>query len=151
MFVKRFFVLVSALFSIIEEQPMVPNVSTNIDDILREISALEKQKNYLAFLSGIRVAIDNQDQKAAMYKSGYCILILNYNTRRLNLKYFNASQIDAANATYNSIERTRGKIDAVLVRVSSFKELRSAYPNYFSDIQEFIEIINAHLTCHGFR
>lgn len=149
--VKRFFVLVSALFSIIEEQPMVPNVSTNIDDILREISALEKQKNYLAFLSGIRVAIDNQDQKAAMYKSGYCILILNYNTRRLNLKYFNASQIDAANATYNSIERTRGKIDAVLVRVSSFKELRSAYPNYFSDIQEFIEIINAHLTCHGFR
>lgn len=150
--VRRFFVLASALFSIIEKQPIVPNVPSDIDAILSEIGILEKQKNYLAFLSGIRVAIDNQDQKAAMHKSGYCILILNYNTRRLSLKYFNASQIDAANATYNSIERTQGKmkIDAVLVRVSSFKELRSAYPNYFSDIQEFIEIISGYLNRHGF-
>lgn len=147
--VKRFFVLTSALFSTIEKQPIVSGVPEDMDSILHEISELDKQNNYLAFLSGIRVAIDNQDQKSSIHKSGYCILILNYNTRRLSLRFFNASQIEYANATYNSIERTRdkSKIDAVLVRVSSFKELRSAYPNYFSDIQEFIDIIAGYLKC----
>ena len=139
--VKRFFLLISALFSMIEKQPIVPNVSNNANEILHEIKELEQKYKYLAFLSGIKVAMNNQNQKSDIYKSGYCILILNYNTRILNLRFFNASQIEEANVIYNSIERTRGKIDAVLVRVSSFKELRSAYPNYFSDIQEFIDIV----------
>lgn len=143
--VKRFFLLISALFSMIEKQPIVPNVSNDVNEILREIKELEQKYKYLAFLSGIKVAMNNQNQKSDIYKSGYCILILNYNTRILSLRFFNASQIEEANAIYNSIERTRGKIDAVLVRVSSFKELRSAYPNYFSDIQEFIDIVEDHL------
>ena len=37
------------------------------------------------------------------------------------------------------------KIDAVLVNVSSFNALKSAYPNYFSDIGEFVDIIKSYL------
>ena len=52
-----------------------------------------------------------------------------------------------ANETYNLIEKSRGeaKIDAVLVRVSSFSDLKRAYPNYFLDIGEFIDIVEEYL------
>ena len=57
------------------------------------------------------------------------------------------SEFDEANNIYNSIESTRAgtKIDAVLVNVSSFKSLKSAYPNYFSDIGEFVNIVKSYL------
>lgn len=146
--VKRFFVLVSALFAIKENQPSVPNVINDVDEIVHEIEALNAQHNFLEFLSAIRVAVDNQERLNDIKNSGYCILILNYNTRRLNMKFFKTSQFDEANNVYNSIESTRAesKIDAVLVRVSSFKELKIAYPNYFSDIQEFVDVVESYLS-----
>lgn len=145
--VKRFFALVSALFAMEEHKPIVPGVVDDVDEIVHEIELLNARNNYLDFLSGISVAIDSQEQQAFARKSGYCILILNYTTRRLRLKFFKASEFDDANAIYNSIESTSSgsKIDAVLVRVSSFKELRSAYPNYFSDIKEFVSRVQKFL------
>lgn len=49
--------------------------------------------------------------------------------------------------TYANIESSRNenKIDAVLVRASSIKGLKIAYPNYFADIHEFIDIVNSYL------
>ena len=102
-------------------------------------------------MSGIRVAVDFQKNKMKNNKTKsraqYYILILNYNTRRLSVKSYTTSQIDEANKVYNSIESTRAeeKIDAVLVNVSSFNVLKSAYPNYFSDIGEFVDIIKSYL------
>ena len=146
--VKRFFALVSTLFAMKELQTIVPNTINDIDEIISEIESLNAKHNYLDFLKGIRVAVDTQEQNKTTKESGYCILILNYNTRRLRIKYYNTSQFDEANNTYNSIEGTRAesKIDAVLVQVSSFNLLRSAYPNYFSDIAEFIDLVESYLT-----
>lgn len=145
--IKRFFVLVSALFAIREKQPIPPNVINDIDEIVHEIECINARNNYLDFLSGIRVAVDHQESKLNKSDIGYCILILNYNTKRLRIRPFKLSEIDEANSVYNSIESTRAesKIDAVLVRVSSFKELKKAYPNYFSDIGEFIDIVKSYL------
>ena len=145
--IKRFFVLVSALFAIKENQPIPPNVINDVDKIVPEIEEINAKNNYLDFLSGIRVAVDHQESKLNKSDIGYCILILNYNTKRLRIRLFKLSEIDEANSVYNSIESTRAesKIDAVLVRVSSFKELKKAYPNYFSDIGEFIDIVKSYL------
>lgn len=145
--IKRFFVLVSALFAIRENQPIPPNVINDIDEIVSEIEGINAANNYLDFLSGIRVATDYQEEKLSKSDVGYCILILNYNTKKLRIRRFKSSEFDEANNIYNSIESTRAesKIDAVLVRVSSFKELKKAYPNYFSDIGEFVRIVKSYL------
>lgn len=145
--IKRFFLLVSALFAIRENQPIPPNVINDIDEIVSEIESINAKNNYLDFLSGIRVAVDLQEEKISKNDVGYCILILNYNTKKLRIRRFKSSEIDEANKIYNSIESTRAesKIDAVLVRVSSFKELKKAYPNYFSDIGEFVRIVKLYL------
>ncbi len=73
-------------------------------------------------------------------------MILNYATRRLQIKQFKSSEDDAANKVYSAIENMRSilKIDAVLVRVTSFKELKKAYPNYFNDIGEFVDKVKAY-------
>ena len=145
--VKRFFVLVSALFAMKENQPIPPNVVNDKDEIISEIESLNAKNNFLDFLSGIRVAVDNREKFTNGNRVSYYILILNYNTKRLQIKSFKSSEIDEANNIYNSIESTRAetKIDAVLVRVSSFKELEKAYPNYFSDIGEFVDIVKSYL------
>lgn len=143
--VKRFFLLISALFAKRENQPIPPDVIDDIDEIITELEWINANNNYLDFLSGIRVAVNFQTKNIKERKAGYFILVLNYNTKRLSIKSFMPSQFDEANSIYNSIERTRAetKIDAVLVNVSSFKSLKSAYPNYFSDIGEFLDIVKS--------
>ena len=145
--VKRFFVLTSALFAKKEKQLIPPNVEDDLDEIVREIKVLDCKHNYLDFLSGIRVAVVNQKSNVLSSSALYYILILNYNTRKLQIKRFKASQFETANEIYNSIEATRAetKIDAVLVRVSSFSTLKKAYPNYFSDIGEFVDLVKSYL------
>lgn len=145
--VKRFFVLTSALFAKSEGASLPPNVVDDFGEIVHEIEALNSRHNYLDFLSGIRVAVDNQRSRSSKSSAAYYILILNYSTRRLQIKAFGASQFEMANGIYNTIEATRAadKIDAVLVRVSSFKTLEKAYPNYFSDIGEFVALVKSYI------
>ncbi|KAF5061946.1 hypothetical protein DSECCO2_310020 [anaerobic digester metagenome] len=144
--VKRFFVLISSLFALRENCPIVPGTNSDEKELVSEIEEIDSKCNLLDMLSAIRVAVGYQDQKA-FDKKGYYILIFNYNNRRLQIKFFKPSQMDEANEIYSQIEKTRAesKIDAVLVRVSSIKALKSAYPNYFSDIGDFLGIVKSYL------
>lgn len=140
--------LVSSLFAIREHQNIAPNTINDIDELTSEIESLNAKHNYLDFLSGIKVAVEYQktDKKKKLTPAFY-ILILNYETHKLRIKPFSASEFDSANELYNKIESQKGvtQMDAVLVRVSSFETLKSAYPNYFSDINEFVTIIKTYL------
>jgi ppGpp synthetase/RelA/SpoT-type nucleotidyltranferase len=138
----RFFALISSLFALIENMPIVPETPENTEDIISELKLLEAKHNYLGMLSAIRVVVDLDEKNNK--RKGYYIMILNYTTRRLRLKYYKPSQIDEATKEYNQIESTRAenKIDSVLVSVSSFGTLKAAYPNYFSDIAAFVTAVN---------
>ena len=144
--IKRFFVLVSSLFALKEKTPVVPGTSDDPQELVPEIAEINSRQHFIGMLSAIRVAVDNQTGTEFGHE-GYYILILNYDTHRLRIKYFKPSQADQANTTYAQIEGTRAEsqIDAVLVSVSSFQTLRAAYPNYFSDIGEFIDILKGYL------
>lgn len=145
--IKRFFVLVSSLFALKEGTPIVPGTIEDLRELVSEIEEINSRQHFIDMLSAIRVAVDHKSG-TELGLQGYYILILNYNTRRLNIKYFKPSQADEANTTYAQIEGTRAEsqIDAVLVSVSSFQTLRAAYPNYFSDIGEFIDIVKGYLS-----
>lgn len=144
--VTRFFALTSSLFAIRENCKIVPNTPEDIDEIIHEIESLNSQKNYLDFLSSIRVITKLEEDKEKN-KEGYCVLSLNYQTHHLTIRRFKPSEIDKANAYYSELEiqKSSEKADNVLVRVSSFSALKSAYPNYFSDISEFVAIIKEYL------
>lgn len=145
--VKRFFVLISSLFAIEEIKPIVPNTVNDIDQLVNEIETLNSKHNFLDILSAIKVAINNQEQLNNLNKPGFFLLILNYHTHLLHVRYFKPSQSEEANNIYDNIEKTRqaSSIDVVLVRVESFKTLKRAYPNYFYDISSFIEKVKSYL------
>lgn len=137
--ILRFFSLVSSLIAIKEEKPIVPGTPNDIDDLIREIREINQKKKVIDTLSAIRVAIEHVKERK---EKGYYILILNYDTKRLRIRYYKPSSINEATEVYNKIEATKEKsIDTVLVSASSFSSLRAAYPNYFSDIKEFIDLV----------
>ncbi|MFB0920784.1 MAG: hypothetical protein QMB62_07880 [Oscillospiraceae bacterium] len=142
----RFFALVSSLFALKEGTPVVPGTSEDALILISDIKEINDREHILDILSAIRVAVEHKSG-SEFGSQGYYILILNYNTRKLNIKYFKPSQSDEASTTYAQIEGTRAEsqIDAVLVSVSSFQALRAAYPNYFSDIGDFIETVRTDL------
>ena len=144
--VMRFFVLVSSLFALREGSPIVPGTIGDETELVAELEEINSRHNLLDMLSAIRVAVD-VEKKRDNRQAGYYILILNYNTKRLRVRYYPPSQLEVATNIYKQIEATRAesKIDAVLVRVDSFKSLRSAYPNYFSDIEEFVNLVKGYL------
>ena len=145
--IKRFFVLISSLFAMREECPIIPNTLEDQKELISEIEQINDEHHILDMLKAIRVAVDHEDEKR-IDKKGYYILILNYETRRLRIRYFNPSETEAANKMYSQIEHNRenAKIDAVLVRAASFQTLKAAYPDYFLDIGEFVDIVMDYLS-----
>lgn len=145
-YVKRFFVLVSSLFAIKEGCPVIPGTSSNPEDLISEVKRINNAHHLVDILRAIRVALDHEDGKR-FDKQGYYVLILNYNTHRLRIRYFLPSKIDEANTLYTQIESNRRAtgIDAVLVRADSFGVLKAAYPNYFADIGEFVSLVEGYL------
>ena len=147
--VNRFFALVSSLFAIKEKQPIVPGTPVDVDEIVSEIESINAKNNYLDFLLGINVAINVHEKKLKRGEKSpaYFILKLNYTRQELSILSFKASEIAIANDIYNHIEKSpdNTQFDSVLVRVASMDVLKKAYPNYFSDIGEFVKIVKSYL------
>lgn len=139
---KRFFVLVSSLFAIKEECPIVPRTSQDVKELVSEIKEIDQKHHILDTLTTLRVAVD-QDYNTKHDKNGYYILVLDYEKGEIHKKFFKPGDIEKANTTYDSLEsehKNQTK-DIVLIRASSFSTVREAYPNYFMDIGEFVNII----------
>ena len=69
----------------------------------------------------------------------YYLLLLDFVKRELKIAPFLLNQIEAATKSYNQIEALQlPNTDVVLVSASSFGALKKAYPNYFSDISQFV-------------
>lgn len=144
--IKRFFVLVASLFAIREGCPVVPGTAADETELISELEQINDEHHILETLNAIRIAVQHEDN-VVNDRKGYYLLILNYNTHRLRIRTYLPSRFDTAEDTYTQIEKNRheSNIDAVLVRAKSFKELKSAYPNYFTDIGEFYDLVTNYL------
>lgn len=144
--IKRFFVLVSSLFAMEENCPIVPGTLNDKKELISEIELINDKIHVLDMLLGIRVAIDH-DTNHLIDKRGYYILTLNYDIKTIRVAYYKPSEMDLANKEYNTLEKENAgqPIDSVLVRADSVKAVREAYPNYFLDIGEFINLTRGYL------
>lgn len=141
--ILRFFVLVSSLFAKRENTPICPNTVDNTVDTIHEVKAIDRKLHLVSRISALSVAINQSDVSIKMKGKGYYVLILNYKEKRLRVRGFSTNQIDLATKVYNDIEAKIDKnIDVVLVSAKSFDDLKEAYPNYFADISEFVNIMH---------
>ena len=136
----RFFKLVSALFSIEEQSAMVEGISTDPQAICRELLRIMDQLQVVQKLFAIGLATSGLGRIQKSKTPGYYLMELNTKDHILNVTKF--SNADRATDEYNKIELHKDKfIDVVLVSAQSFEALIHAYPNYFADIKEFMNVL----------
>lgn len=146
--ILRFFTLVSSLFALKENMPVCPETSNWADELINEIQRINNKEQILDKLLAINTAINESTQligKTPFNKNQnyYYILKLDYKTKVVNIYVYNTSDIELASKTYDSFENVNDDDqDVVLVSAKSFSELRTAYPNYFVDIKEFVNTLD---------
>ncbi|MBT0882382.1 hypothetical protein AVBRAN9334_00935 [Campylobacter sp. RM9334] len=143
---KEFFRLSSALFCMIEQTKIHENYNKfTQQEICQKILELDKKYNILAMLSGLLVSSKNIEefQKKIHY---YFVIDLDMNTKRLRITGYKKSDFEKAKEYYDFLEqksKNANNTDVVLVSSDKIKTLRKAYPNYYLDSREFVEVIKA--------
>ena len=136
---KRFFILSSALVSILEGQPLIKELRDSSPlEIVKEFEDLQDKLSVFLKLESIVVSVDQMGAR----NSGYCVMELDASTRKLSLWNFRSNQVEMAETFYKFRElenRTNDEIEVVLVSVNSLRQVQRAYPNYFLDCKDFIE------------
>lgn len=138
---KRFFALMGSAIAILEKCPRVPNTPDNVRHLVAEIRALNAKLSVLTTLRGFNVVV-KESANAANART--FLLILDTDKQVVTIKEFTAIQSKLASKEYLEREQEFANVDSiqvVLVSVDSLATLRSAYPNYFLDTNEFMNIV----------
>lgn len=139
---KRFFSLMGSAIAIMERQPLVPNTPEDpriLSTELNEICELLNIPNVFYGLSAGMSLIKGNRAKARIY-----ILTLDSEKRRTITEGF--PNVKAADKEYLELEKQnkdKPHIQTVMVTLDSIRELRRAYPGYYSDTQRFITLVEA--------
>ena len=137
-----FFKYASVEFAKLEKCP--------IDEKYAGVDTFQKLKNCVDILeidkrlNAFSVAVRTISAKTTTKGAGYYLLFLDLKRRVINLRGFNKSQIEEATRIYNEEEqkyRDDKNKDLVLVSAGSLLDLKRAYPNYFSDTENFSKYI----------
>lgn len=134
----RFFKLASSLFAMKENQPMIPGVSQDRDEIISEIRSLDERCHFFDRLNAYNVAIKHISRD----KGYYYVLVLKYNEKSVFIFPFSKKRIDEATEMYNNYENSEPDNNVVMVSADSIDALKKAYPNYFMNTREFVRTLN---------
>lgn len=137
--ILRFFSLVSSVFALEEGCPTVPNTPNTRIELIQEIKDVCLHENILDKLTAIRAAthlIVREGNNAHYY-----ILVLNFDTHQLLIEEYEEKELQLATAAYKIVENKEENVNAVLVSAGSINDLKNAYPNYFTDIGQFVRKI----------
>ncbi len=140
----NFFSLSSAAFAYIEKTASVPGFEGKSKSyIFKAVKEAEKDLNVLTKMDGFAAAanlIHNKKGKGSYYH----LIILNSLARRVQIMSFAKEKLRLATQEYAKAEKriAKGeKIEAVLVSAGPLNSLRRAYPNYFLDTKDFVELV----------
>ena len=110
-----------------------------------ELIKYNNEHNILNRLNTIKEAVGFV-READAKGQGYYLLRLDIESGQLVINQYTKKQLEEATAAYDAAEKNRkSNEDVVLVATTSFNMLKQAYPNYFSDISEFIKLMHQFL------
>jgi len=149
---KRFFVLASSAFAMLEKMPPVPGAPHDREELLSELAILERDLRVRRKLAAWALAPDHilglgrgsifvLELRVAPSKGRKSPTSGGRKGSRLFIRPYDDRK--AAMADLASIENLKNdRVDAVLVGVGDVNELRKAYPNYFADTQKFVSTLD---------
>jgi hypothetical protein len=142
--VARFFALMGSVIARREDAVIVPGTPANqgvliteLKQLATELGAREKLETYGQMLK--------LSEPTNMTYSDF-LLTLTPSTQVLAIQGYEKGDRIQAREDYLAAERANignPDIDIVLVTVDTIKSLRTAYPNYYQDTRQFVEILNS--------
>ena len=137
---REFFKIASKLLEVYEKSDKDIEVVKR-SEFAKEMKKFDSENHVISRLETIRESIIKAD-KDAFANEGYYLLKLNSKTHNLDIEYFMPVQASKATDEYDKYEKERGIYeDIVLVSTLSYDDLQKAYPNYFTDIAEFNDLM----------
>ena len=142
-----FFAVTSSAFAYKEKNPAVPRYKQlsrkatfqAVADAEADLRALEKMR-------GFSVAVDQIVKTRGSGTSwSYHLIILNSLEKTVEIKAYDRDSFNQAVTDYSKVEAEAAqgkKIEPVLVSAGPIDTLRRAYPNFFLDISEFVNIVS---------
>lgn len=139
-----FFKMISTLFALKEKTPILTEHLNNIynkNDIILQSYKLNRDHKFIDTLKALNISIKHLQKEK--HKNGYYILNIDYERGKVVIMTFSKEEEKKATHKYSVLEKQiEGKNQAVvLVSVPKLQELHEAYPSYFLDTKNFIEII----------
>lgn len=141
-YLLRFFTIVSSIFAILEKEPLCPNTPQNISELLTELKALDEKHNILYNIDSLNNVSKIIQNNSKINNNDRCLLILNSRQQVTSIQTFPENEYKLAYRSFENIEKLYSQENIVLVSVSSINELGNAYPNYFLDISNFIDLLD---------
>lgn len=143
--VREFFKLISSAFAKMEECPLVPNTPENEKELYLKIKEIEKELNIIKLMKGWKTAKEFFEQEIKSKKNAKLFLLeLDILGEETKIKSYTEKEEKQALNDYSSLEKRHSNnkdFDVVLVGVETLKDLKKAYPNYFTDIEEFLKTL----------
>jgi len=137
---RRFFALTGSVFALREGTAFVPGTPTDPDDLRRELNELTRELKVRQRLAGWARAI-RRLPRSNVEEFKWLLLVLNIDSSTIQVTGF-ANRAKAAKALDEIELQKPESLDAVLVWVDSVNSLRTAYPNYYADTEDFIARLN---------
>lgn len=149
-----FFKIVSSLFAIKEELPML---EIHSDKTMKELM-VECYQNCedLQIIEHLRaLGATTKHLEKQNFPGDYYLINIDIENRKVNLSVFDNSSLETATDRYLELEKEieHSKNAVVLVSANSMRLLKKAYPSYFLDTTEFLtalERINENCINRGY-
>ncbi|MCU1328332.1 MAG: RelA/SpoT domain protein [Bryobacterales bacterium] len=141
---KEFFRLMSTAIAIKENLPIV--AGTDEGSVYRKIRRLARQLKVILVFDGMGGTVDLFSTEDARPAHRQDLYLLTFDAREQKTYYhmFRSDRFDDAVAAYGTAERSHVNdpdVHVVLVEVGSLRDLRAAYPSYFSDASQFTDLV----------
>ncbi len=128
---RRYFQLASALMShdVKDEKAAVEELR-KLDSELDILNTLEEASNSMYVI---------YDGVEGVSRSDSCLISVNVDEQLIRLHVYPKGNEEEAASQYTALESDASASDVyLLARAASLDDLRRAYPNYYSDISEFV-------------
>lgn len=138
----RFFALMSSVFAIAENRPSVPSTPASTTEQIKELRHIQANERILDCLSYWQETIRTHSTDFPS-DINYFLLSLDYRGEApdLTIRAYKRAELPKAELDFFESEKLAAindSLNTVLVSVDSVRELKDAYPNYYSDTSDFV-------------
>jgi hypothetical protein len=143
---RRYFILAGAILAERDGTPLGNNVPNDSKTLRAEFEGLERKLQAferLTAYSQTPMAVD-KNALGPLHGNGYAVLNAHLRNRTLNITVFGPHQFDIATADYQAKEAEHTgnpDVDIVLIHLDELARMEEAYPNYWSDLGEFMHTV----------